>query len=77
MQGVQHWKKFYAESAKYRKVGRVSHPPIDPASPVPEHCDAKKAQKAKEEAAAAAKAKAGEGEGEGGRQKDAAGHAEL
>ncbi|KAI0356679.1 cytochrome b5 [Trametes cingulata] len=61
MKGVQHWKKFYAESKKYTKVGRVSHPPIDPASPYPEHCDPKKAQaalererKAREEEAAKA-----------------------
>ena len=47
-QGVQHWKKFYADSKKYHKVGRVSHPPIDPASPYPEHCDPKKAQAARE-----------------------------
>lgn len=44
VQGLEHWKKFYAESKKYNKVGRVSHPPIDPASPIPVHCDAKKAQ---------------------------------
>ncbi|CDO74130.1 hypothetical protein BN946_scf185043.g180 [Trametes cinnabarina] len=48
MRGVQHWKKFYADSKKYHKVGRVSHPPIDPASPYPEHCDLKKAQEAQE-----------------------------
>ncbi|EJF63049.1 cytochrome b5 [Dichomitus squalens LYAD-421 SS1] len=48
MRGVQHWKKFYAESKKYHKVGRVSHPPIDPASPYPEHCDPKKAEAARE-----------------------------
>ncbi|EMD40996.1 hypothetical protein CERSUDRAFT_111566 [Gelatoporia subvermispora B] len=48
MNGVQHWKKFFAESKKYSKVGRVSHPPIDPSSPIPEHCDPKRAQAAKE-----------------------------
>ncbi|OCH95869.1 cytochrome b5 [Obba rivulosa] len=48
MQGVQHWKKFFAEHKKYFKVGRVSHPPIDPSSPIPEHCDPKKAQAAKD-----------------------------
>ncbi|KAI0721975.1 cytochrome b5 [Cerioporus squamosus] len=48
MRGVEHWKKFYTDSKKYRKVGRVSHPPIDPASPWPEHCDPKKAEAAKE-----------------------------
>lgn len=64
LQGVEHWKKFYGESKKYKKVGRVSHPPIDPASPVPEHCDPKKAQaaleqerKAKEEAQGTKEAK--------------------
>ncbi|KAH9950098.1 cytochrome b5 [Amylocystis lapponica] len=43
-QGVQHWKNFYAAHKKYVKVGRVSHPPIDPGSPVPEHCDPAKAK---------------------------------
>jgi len=50
-QGVQHWKKFFADHKDYTKVGRVSHPPIDPKSPIPEHCDAKKQAKAEEEAA--------------------------
>jgi hypothetical protein len=45
LQGVDHWKKFYAEHKDYFKVGRVSHPPIDPASPVPEHCNPKIAGK--------------------------------
>ena len=48
LQGVEHWKKFYSDSKKYWKVGRVTHPSIDPASPYPEHCDPKKAQAAKE-----------------------------
>ncbi|KAF8897171.1 cytochrome b5-like heme/steroid binding domain-containing protein [Infundibulicybe gibba] len=46
LRGLNHWKKFYAEHKGYHKVGRVSHPPIDPKSPIPEHCDAKKAAKA-------------------------------
>ncbi|KAF7792107.1 hypothetical protein EIP86_003137 [Pleurotus ostreatoroseus] len=41
--GLEHWKKFFADSKKYRKVGRVLHEPIDPMSPVPEPCDPKKA----------------------------------
>ena len=57
LQGVEHWKKFYAESKKYGRVGTVMHPPIDPASPIPEHCDPKKAQKAKEREEAEAKAR--------------------
>ncbi|KAK7471114.1 hypothetical protein VKT23_002529 [Stygiomarasmius scandens] len=48
LDGIKHWKKFYAEHKDYFKVGRVSHPPIDPASPIPEHCDPKKAAKSKE-----------------------------
>lgn len=57
MQGVEHWKKFYAESNKYIKVGRVSHPPIDPSSPIPEHCTPKRAeQELKEEKEKRAKA---------------------
>lgn len=45
-QGLAHWKKYFAESKKYRKVGRVLHEPIDPSSPIPEHCDPKKAKAA-------------------------------
>ncbi|KAM5532720.1 hypothetical protein V8D89_013612 [Ganoderma adspersum] len=48
MRGVEHWKKFYTDSKKYWKVGRVTHPSIDPTSPYPEHCDPKKAQATKE-----------------------------
>jgi hypothetical protein len=40
-QSVEHWKKFFADHKTYRKVGRVSHPPIDPESPIPEHCNPK------------------------------------
>jgi len=42
LQGVEHWKKFFSEHKSYVKVGRVNHPPIDPASPLPVHCDPKK-----------------------------------
>ncbi|KAF9569444.1 cytochrome b5 [Agrocybe pediades] len=48
LNSVAHWKKFYANHKDYFKVGRVNHPPIDPASPIPEHCDPKKAKAAKE-----------------------------
>jgi predicted heme/steroid binding protein len=47
--GLTHWKQFYANHKDYVKVGRVNHPPIDPATPIPEHCDPKRAQAAKEE----------------------------
>ncbi|KAJ7265847.1 cytochrome b5-like heme/steroid binding domain-containing protein [Mycena haematopus] len=50
-EGVQHWKKFFADHKDYYKVGRVSHPPIDPKSPIPEHCDPKKQAQAEKEAA--------------------------
>ncbi|KAJ7762813.1 cytochrome b5-like heme/steroid binding domain-containing protein [Mycena maculata] len=53
--GVQHWKQFFANHKDYTKVGRVSHPPIDPASPIPEHCDKKKQAKAEEEGRVEAK----------------------
>ncbi|GEM07357.1 sterol metabolism-related protein [Rhodotorula toruloides] len=33
---VENWKSFYAKHAKYRYVGRVVHPPIDPSTPIPE-----------------------------------------
>jgi len=42
LQSLAHWKNFYAEHKDYLKIGRVSHVPIDPASPIPEHCDPKK-----------------------------------
>ncbi|GAA6024063.1 hypothetical protein JCM11491_001620 [Sporobolomyces phaffii] len=35
---LKHWKQFYETHAKYRKVGRVMHPPVDPATPVPAPC---------------------------------------
>ncbi|KAJ6510246.1 cytochrome b5-like heme/steroid binding domain-containing protein [Mycena vitilis] len=57
-EGVQHWKKFFAGHKDYPKVGKVSHRPIDPASPIPEHCDAKKQAKADETRREAAKREA-------------------
>lgn len=47
--GIEHWKKFYADHQTYWKVGRLMLPPIDPKSPVPEHCDPKKRAKQEEE----------------------------
>ncbi|KIK67970.1 hypothetical protein GYMLUDRAFT_36773 [Collybiopsis luxurians FD-317 M1] len=47
LQSVQHWKEFYANHKDYKKVGRVSHRPIDPASPIPEHCKPAKNKKDK------------------------------
>jgi len=46
---LAHWKKFYAEHPDYVKVGRVNHRQIDPDSPIPEHCDPKKAKEVQEE----------------------------
>lgn len=60
LKGLIHWKKFYAEHKDYVKIGRVSHPPIHPDTPIPVHCDPKKAAaqaKAAEEAKKAAQAK--------------------
>lgn len=51
MQSIEHWKKFYREHKDYFKVGRVSHKPIDPSSPILEHCDPKKAEKQRQERA--------------------------
>jgi hypothetical protein len=48
-QSLAHWKNFYAEHPDYVKVGRVNHRQIDPESPIPEHCDPKKAKEAQEE----------------------------
>ncbi|CAK5262679.1 unnamed protein product [Mycena citricolor] len=50
-EGVQHWKGFFKNHKDYVKVGRVLHPPIDPASPVPVHCDASKQEQADIESA--------------------------
>ena len=41
MQSVAHWKRLFSEHKSYFKVGRVNHPPIDPASPLPTHCESK------------------------------------
>jgi len=41
-QSVEHWKRFFADHETYFKVGRVNHPPIDPSSPLPPHCEPKK-----------------------------------
>ncbi|BGP39946.1 hypothetical protein JCM10450v2_003926 [Rhodotorula kratochvilovae] len=43
---VDNWKKFYSSHAKYRRIGTVVHPPIDPNSPLPEPCDNGKPQPA-------------------------------
>jgi predicted heme/steroid binding protein len=56
LNGLAHWKSFFGEHQNYVKVGRVIHPPIDPESPIPEHCDPKKA-KADQEVEAAKKRK--------------------
>ncbi|KAI0253167.1 cytochrome b5-like heme/steroid binding domain-containing protein [Lactifluus subvellereus] len=42
IQSVEHWKAFFRDHKSYFKVGRVNHPPIDPTSPLPPHCDPKK-----------------------------------
>ena len=41
MQSVAHWKRFFSEHKSYFKVGRVNHPLIDTASPLPTHCEPK------------------------------------
>jgi hypothetical protein len=46
-QGVKHWKKFFKNSEKYKHVGKVIHPPIDPKSPIPPHCKEKKKAEAR------------------------------
>lgn len=37
-QSLDHWKKFFADSEKYQRVGRVAHAPIDPGTPLPPPC---------------------------------------
>ncbi|GAA5981689.1 hypothetical protein JCM10908_004567 [Rhodotorula pacifica] len=41
---VSNWKNFYRNHAKYRHIGKVVHPPIDPSSPIPPPCNDAKAQ---------------------------------
>ncbi|KAI0698871.1 cytochrome b5 [Cytidiella melzeri] len=41
---LEHWKKFFSTSQKYKQVGKVLHEPIDPFSAVPEPCDPKRAK---------------------------------
>ncbi|TRM68536.1 cytochrome b5-like heme/steroid binding domain-containing protein [Schizophyllum amplum] len=48
--GVQHWKDFYKDHKDYWRIGRVIHEPIDPSSPIPEHCKAKRANTDKKDA---------------------------
>ncbi|KAF7301593.1 Sterol metabolism-related protein [Mycena indigotica] len=50
-EGVLHWKQFFAKHKDYPKVGRVSHRPIDPASPIPDHCDPSKQEQSLREGA--------------------------
>jgi hypothetical protein len=38
-QSLDHWRNFFANSKKYKRVGRVHHDPIDPNSPIPPMCD--------------------------------------
>jgi len=42
IKSVEHWKRFFGDHKSYVRVGRVSHPPIDPSSPLLPHCDPKK-----------------------------------
>ncbi|KAF7331758.1 Sterol metabolism-related protein [Mycena kentingensis (nom. inval.)] len=50
-ESVLHWKQFFANHKDYRKVGKVSHPPINPASPIPKHCDPSKEEQSLREGA--------------------------
>jgi hypothetical protein len=42
LQGLVHWKKFFADHKTYFKVGAIKHVPIDPASPIPGPCKSPK-----------------------------------
>jgi hypothetical protein len=48
---MQHWKNFYRDHKDYFRVGRVTHKPIEPSSPIPVHCKDKKAEKQGQERA--------------------------
>lgn len=41
-QSIEKWKQFFKNSDKYSYVGKVIHHPIDPKSPIPEHCQPEK-----------------------------------
>jgi hypothetical protein len=41
-QSIDKWKQFFKNSDKYSYVGKVIHHPIDPKSPIPEHCEPEK-----------------------------------
>ncbi|KAF9451999.1 cytochrome b5 [Macrolepiota fuliginosa MF-IS2] len=58
LKSIEHWRSFYREHKDYHKIGRVSHKPIDPSSPIPVHCDPKKAEKQRQERAEREKAAA-------------------
>ncbi|CAE6336868.1 unnamed protein product [Rhizoctonia solani] len=51
---LTHWKNFFAKHEKYRHIGWVNHPPIDPNTPPPVHCDEERAAADRAEAAKAA-----------------------
>ncbi|KAG8747499.1 hypothetical protein FRC10_000635 [Ceratobasidium sp. 414] len=54
---LAHWKKFFAKHEKYRHIGWVQHPAIDPNTPPPVHCDEGRAAADRAEAAKAAAAR--------------------
>ncbi|ORZ41727.1 cytochrome b5-like heme/steroid binding domain-containing protein [Catenaria anguillulae PL171] len=39
LKGVDEWREFYDNHDQYFYVGTVVHPPIDPNTPIPKHCD--------------------------------------
>jgi hypothetical protein len=45
LKGIDHWKKFYDQSHKYHKIGRVLHDPIPDDAPIPKPCKAAVNQK--------------------------------
>lgn len=57
LKSLDHWKKFFANHEKYQHIGWVQHPPIDPNTPPPVHCDEERAAADRAEAAKAAAAR--------------------
>lgn len=39
LEALDQWKSFFAEHAKYYRIGRAILPPIDPSSPIPPPCN--------------------------------------
>ncbi|EKM80250.1 hypothetical protein AGABI1DRAFT_113450 [Agaricus bisporus var. burnettii JB137-S8] len=60
LESMQNWKVFYRDHKDYFRVGRVTHKPVDPSTPIPPHCKAKKEEEKKRQQRADAEKAASE-----------------